>query len=722
MILLSFFHLILFEFVMFVAGKRRKPSVAFPGGAGRGEQSLKRQKQNVEQQQQQQQQQVAAATPETTINRWYLFGLENYRERQYRNALEYYDRAIALARNEHIRDAKLCEARAQVLYKMHAFQRAMDDAKEVVRIDDTRSSGYELMASILASTGKRRDALAVVNRGLKLADQHSAGYKHLQTKHTSLLMQLEPRTAAKCNLSNSNATEDPLSRLPGDIVIMILRLLDTGALIICRGVSKQWMRFMDNVPVVWSNPSFVSFNAMQQQLSLIEEGLPGYTKLHRKALSVYTNNNRAATVPEIVLRRVFRISCESLKSIVVPAGTGMSPKTLSALLLYERPRLICISLTGDASLSVQTFRRILCTLAPPKTSNITEIRVPYCAQIGNEGIAAVAKHCPMLRILDISGCALVRVKQLFRVWTPGLVDIHSSTRLEELYMNDHPGIAELLVYSSKHRHFSKLRVLHISIRNQEVYSMFSSLGPLMTYFQNIEPIQTPFPRLRELNIEGLWDATVANHRYESSHLMTLLWQCQIFTDGLQKLLALNASAVGRTHLQGSLQQCFASLKHLHLTRANNLDTQMLLDLTMPVQLREKPPLPLVSLDLSGCAGVGVQGLLSLLSCCNSLVYVNLGQTAADNSVLYKLTEMVEDVLPASPKLEVLALEATDVTGAAVRDFAAACINRYRQLRGERRAWRLRVLDIDNCVNVGSDAVGVVQDLLSSMGTKIMAVS
>ncbi|KAJ2825269.1 hypothetical protein GGI24_003205, partial [Coemansia furcata] len=88
---------------MFIAGRKRKAATGSPSQALGSRSALPTLAFGVE------------------IDRWYVLGRENFRERQYRNALDYYNRAVALAANEGVRDAKLYEARAHTLYKLREF-------------------------------------------------------------------------------------------------------------------------------------------------------------------------------------------------------------------------------------------------------------------------------------------------------------------------------------------------------------------------------------------------------------------------------------------------------------------------------------------------------------------------------------------------------------------------------------------------------------------------
>ncbi|KAJ1963920.1 hypothetical protein GGI12_001746 [Dipsacomyces acuminosporus] len=679
---------------MFVAGKKRKSAASPQGYGGGGSRPKTSYGAGAS---------LAEPVPAQAINRWYKLGLENFRERQFRNALDYYNRAIALSMKEGIKDSKLYEARSHTLYKLREFQRAMDDAKESIVIDGSSPAGYIQMAGILAATGKPKDALAVASRGLQDANQQSASYKHLQAVRESVLKQLDPSYVPA-----GNAESDPMIYLPEDLCVLILRLLDIRSLFLCRGVSRRWMSLADNTPVLWSNPCY----SQQMPGFRPSEYLPSYLK--EKQRLVYS---RERAIPDRAVCTVFERSRGGLTSVTVPEGSLLTKKSLSTLLKYRRPHLHHMHISRDPGLGSATANQILNKIVP---TAMTEVRLPYCTGIDIDTINTAVRHIPQLRVLDISGCASIRMKHFFMAWGTTLARAGDSTRLEELYLNDHPEIPCFLVYSVRHTHFRNLRTLHMAIKDEAVFSAISGIGPLVEYFQRIEDIQTPFPRLKALNMDGVWDATASAHRFVSGHIQALVSRCNILPYGFEQLSALESSAVTRDSLFHTLRFCLGTLRQLHLTKAISFDSEVLTAL-FSVMRTDSTKLQLNSLDLSGCVGLSAQCLLELVSCCPDLIHVNLGHTATNNAVLSKLTEFVS--MPESAGIEMLVLDTTDVTGAAARDFAAACARRFRhrvQSRHAGRKWRLRLLDMDNCMGIGSDAVSVIRDLLSSMSTCVLA--
>ncbi|KAJ2299542.1 hypothetical protein IWW55_004158, partial [Coemansia sp. RSA 2706] len=471
---------------MFVASKKRKaPPGAWPASA--------RTRTNASR--------SAAAAPagalravDAEISKWYLLGVENARERQYRVALDYYNRAIALALNEGIKGARLYESRAHTLHKLGEVKRAMDDAKEAIVIDANSTAGFIRMALILADTGKPKDALDVLNRGLKTVDPQTSGYAQMNVQRMSVERLLDPSYVPQLD-----SRSDPIRRLPEDISVLILRRLDTRMLLTCRVVSRAWMALIDSTPVMWSRPCYTSRNAVQD----LANQLPAYAKLRRQL------SKQTTRISERTLRLVLERSRGSLALLCLPDGAVATSATIDALLAHRRPCLESVHIGRTAAIDDNLINRVLNWGLSPQ---IAEIRLPYRTCIGNDAIGVIAGSVPGLRVLDISGCVNVRIKHLFKAWNAVQSDAQSPSALEELYLNDHPGIPELLVYSTKHRHFGNLKVLHISIRDQNVLSMYTGLGPLINYLQRIQNAQIPFPNLMELNIDGIWDATIASRR------------------------------------------------------------------------------------------------------------------------------------------------------------------------------------------------------------------
>ncbi|KAJ2858412.1 hypothetical protein J3B02_000284 [Coemansia erecta] len=634
------------------------------------------------------------------------------RFKQYRNALNYFNRAIAVARKEIQWSAKLFEARSLVLYKLGEYMRAMNDAKETIRIDAKSANAFTYMANIMAATNKPQEALEVIERGLSTLDPSISGYGHMEAVRESLKRRLDPEYVPK-----AIAQSDPVVCLPVDINVIVFRQLDIRTLIACRGVSRHWREFVDTTSVIWSQPCFSSPNA----IDLLIQQLPAYPKPYKLAKQLVYNGQRV--VPNKILCCVFERSRESLRHLVIPESSAPNARTLDALFANKRPLLEQITIGRNANLSASSLNRVLSWCL---TGNISKLSFPYCDLISDKHMAAIARLVPHLRSLDISGCKEVRVKQLFRAWGATLTDAHDTTRLENLYINDHPGIPELLIYSCKHRHFQGLRVLHMAIRSQSVYSLITGIGLLNSYFERIQAVRSPFPDLLELNMDGIWDAVQNSIRFESEFIKSLAIRCQLVASGLKRLSMLDATTVRAPLLSMILQSCLPTLQQLHLTRSSNIGSQLITTLVnniTPGSL-DIEPLQLTSLDLSGCASASAVGLSSLIGRCPNLVYVNLTQSAADNMVLNRLTTFIKS--PETRGLEVVILDTTDITGSAARDFAAACEMRFKRLRSRDNRgsvssmWSLRVFDMDNCTGVGSDAVSLVRDLLSSMGTRVLA--
>ncbi|KAJ2888831.1 hypothetical protein GGI21_006677, partial [Coemansia aciculifera] len=281
-----------------------------------------------------------------------------------------------------------------------------------------------------------------------------------------------------------------MTLLHADVMIMILRLVDMQTLDSCRGVSARWMRLIDSTPLLWSNPVYDAESPAQD---LVRQ-LPAYTKAQK-----WVHQQTVKRGPSDVMAcEMLKKAQGSLVTLTFPSHMSSPAKVLNALYACPRPLLAGIVLGKDSTMKADLVFQVMHRCLP---AMVTDIRFPYCSQIRDTEIRIVAEKCRTLRVLDISGCVNVSMKRLFITWNSVLVGRDASTGVEELYINDHPGIAEFLVYSTNSCHFSKLRVLHAAIRDQSVFARVSKLGPLLEYFKGIQITQAPFPDLRELNID-----------------------------------------------------------------------------------------------------------------------------------------------------------------------------------------------------------------------------
>ncbi|KAJ2808165.1 hypothetical protein H4R21_000181 [Coemansia helicoidea] len=636
------------------------------------------------------------------LNRLLQLGADSTRERDYRVALDHFNRAAALAKNEGIEDARVYEARSRALFKVGDVGRAIDDAKHAIRANPG-ASGYTCLATILAETGKVASALKVIDDGLAAVDEQDPGFAYLKTLRMSAMYRLDPKCVLYLNLRT-----DPAMRLPPELVALVLCKLDVRALMRCRMVARHWRALIDTTPGLWSRPTYVSLTPEE----LLRRQMPGYEKLNAGLFYRRQEHRRLLNqMPDWALRYIFERSRAALTVLRIPETRPLTEATLSALFEHKRPRLATVDIDRRSGLTIPVVDRVLRWSI---SAQLAEIRVPYETHVDDAMVAAIASGAPKLRILDISGCVNVSVKSMFWAWNATLEDAQGSTALEELYLDDHPDVLELLVYSTRYRHFSGLRVLHIGTYLSTGITSYPRIDRLLDYYQRIPNRQVPFPALVELSICGTWGRLA---RWPRDHQVApLISACRLLCPGLRRLSALDASYIGSTDLHEALRDCFPTLERLHLSDCRNLDTQMLTSL-----IGAQQALPLTSLDLSRCLGVDAHGLVELVSRCRQLVHVNLSRTSADNTVLAALTEAMG--MDDAAGVEVLLLEVTSVTGAAVRDFAAACAKRCHRTRHSthvRRAWRLRWLDIDNCRDVAADAVAVVRDLLLPMRTCILA--
>ncbi|KAJ1948519.1 hypothetical protein EC988_005142, partial [Linderina pennispora] len=495
---------------MFVAGKKRKAADSARPRAPAGS---------------------AQDTAAKQIERVYRLGSESLRQRQYRAALDHFNRGIALASNAQQPSAKLFEKRALALLHLREFARVASDAQQAIALDSNSAHAYALLARGLMMQNKPSDALTALERGRRQVSPMAAGFRYLATLQESVRKQLDPAYVPK-----QDPQSDPVVRLPVELNVLILQQMDLESLLVCRRVSRAWQRLVDGIPALWGD------------ISMADEASAG----------------RPMRVSARVLRLVLRLAGQSLVAVNVPDGSLLGDAALAAVRATNRPLLRSIHI-GRLSASASALGQLL------GESALTSVRLPYCSDVTDSTLEQLSQHLPTLRILDISGCAQVRMKTLFRQFR--------TATLQELYLNDHPGLPEFLVYCVRYRTFASLRVLHIAVYDQAVFAQYSGLGPLMVYLGRLGPRPCPFPELRSLNMDGIWEPTVSSRRFESAGLKGIISSCNLVPAQCRSISAREASVATDLDLFRVFHTCMSTIYTLHLTKAVQLTDSMVRRLT-----------------------------------------------------------------------------------------------------------------------------------------------
>ncbi|KAE8351867.1 hypothetical protein BDV28DRAFT_10935 [Aspergillus coremiiformis] len=168
-------------------------------------------------------------------------GQQLYQTGNFPAALDAFTEALSMKGADHI---GILDNRAATYTKLGQNDRAIKDAKQMIRNDKQDERGYLRCAKSLALEGKYDKALELYAYALKtLPSNHPRRELVEQTR-----IKLQNKLNEKCC--------DPFSVLPLEIAAMILDYFDFRQIVAILRVSKQWDQFLSAMREIWARLDF----------------------------------------------------------------------------------------------------------------------------------------------------------------------------------------------------------------------------------------------------------------------------------------------------------------------------------------------------------------------------------------------------------------------------------------------------------------------------------
>ncbi|KAE8146734.1 hypothetical protein BDV25DRAFT_132689 [Aspergillus avenaceus] len=133
----------------------------------------------------------------------------------------------------------ILDNRAATYTKLAQYDRALKDAKQMIKIHKQDERGYLRCAKALLLDGKHEKALEIYAYALKTLSSNHPRREIVEQLHNKLRDKL---TVKAC---------DPFSVLPLEIATMILQYFDFKQIVAILRVSKQWDRFLSSIRDLW---------------------------------------------------------------------------------------------------------------------------------------------------------------------------------------------------------------------------------------------------------------------------------------------------------------------------------------------------------------------------------------------------------------------------------------------------------------------------------------
>ncbi|KAG0369431.1 hypothetical protein BGX24_002422 [Mortierella sp. AD032] len=567
-----------------------------------------------------------------------------FSQKDFAAALQFLTRALAVVP----KDINLLDSRAASLEKLGQLDKALDDAKTMIRTFPQNPKGYLRAGKTLRLQQNVKAATKLYVAGAERCTKGSKDYETLERMAAEMTVKLEELVKRETRIL------DPMDRLPFELIMAIFDSLTFTERVRCLTISKKWMTYLGSVRHFW-----YSIDLARRVPTAIQR--PAHA-MFLPAQPDEESNNKVTNKTVLQL-----VKYAPPKALWLGCAYQITSGLLSQLGRIKRAASIeTLSLRNNSKIYEQEFSQFW-SLTP----RLRVLDMHGCLGVMDGAVVSVIERCPNLEELDISECRI----------TEGCMMKNCDTPL--------PSMKKLAIGRWEST-FSKEGIDAMVVR-------FPGLVTL--------DIRTMRPKGIEA-LEGLSRLKQLKHLYtdsiETSSAEATAWVVQRWVEGIPHLeslqmpackgvsdLTIQLIAAGQGEAGSDRRGWSSSLRMLDLNSSPYLTCQGLSFLTTHSLPR------LHSLILNKCGRVFEQGLCQAISSCGSeLVRV---ECAGYMSVTDKVFHTIKDHCP---KIELVNLSSCGkVTGLGLM----ALVN--TRGRGLERIY------VDNCSTVYPDAVELARSVL-----------
>ncbi|OAQ31558.1 RNI-like protein [Linnemannia elongata AG-77] len=559
-------------------------------------------------------------------------------------ALQFLSRALTVAP----KDINLLDSRAASYEKLGQLDKALEDAKAMIRIFPQNPKGYLRAGKTLRLQQNIRAATKLYVAGVERCTKGSKDYETLERMAAEMTVRLEEL------IKKETRVLDPMDRLPFELIMVIFDSLTFTQRVRCLTISKKWMTYLGSVRHFW-----YSIDLAKRVPTAVR--LPAHAMFMPTQLDEELNNK---VTNKTVLQLV---KYAPPKALWLGCAQQITSGLLSQLGRAKRAAsLESLSLRMNSKIYEQEFSQFWSF-----TPRLRVLDLHDCFGMMDGAVVSVIERCPNLEELDISECRITEACMMKNCNVPL------------------PNMKKLVI-GRWETAFSK----------EGIDAMVERFPSLITL-----DIRTMRPKGIEA-LEGLSKLTQLKHLYtnsiETSNDEAVIWVLQRWVEGIPHLESLQMPAckgvsdatiqliaAGQGEPGSDRRGWSSSLRMLDLSSSPYLTCQSLSFLATH-------PLPrLHTLILNRCGRVFEQGLCQAISSCGSeLVRV---ECAGYMSVTDKVFHAIKDHCP---KIEMVNLSSCGkVTGLGLKALVNA------------RGQGLERVCVDNCPAVYLDAVEWARTIL-----------
>ncbi|KUL86823.1 hypothetical protein ZTR_04799 [Talaromyces verruculosus] len=173
--------------------------------------------------------------------KYHQHGQDLARKGKYEEAIQVLSEALLQKNADTL---KIMDSRSAVYCKMGLYEKALSDAKHMIRAAAKDERGYLRAGKALLLAEKPEKALDVYAYGLK-----ALGEQHPQKEAVA-------KVHAKLAAKMSSQYRDPIFSLNSDCLLQIFQCLPFRQIVSLTRVSKAWRVYIKDQPILWSDISF----------------------------------------------------------------------------------------------------------------------------------------------------------------------------------------------------------------------------------------------------------------------------------------------------------------------------------------------------------------------------------------------------------------------------------------------------------------------------------
>ncbi|KAI9247668.1 hypothetical protein BDA99DRAFT_525719 [Phascolomyces articulosus] len=393
-------------------------------------------------------------SPSSAIAIKFEQGRDAFNFKKYAEAFEHSDAVVHAIRDQYI---NALELRASALGRMANFKAATNDVKTIIHIAPSSPVGYLCHGELFSMRGNQRQAIQVYNEGLL----------HMKTEEDRAKL----KHARAFAINKRNKRFDIFSKLPYDMIHIILSYLDIQKRFRILDVSKAWHDRVSGCSSVWSklivskhtrlsssiakeislitvvSHHVKSLTLMDLQdtsffeavLSLMENG--SFTRLEELFINtclipstqklVNALSRTASTLKDIILATNYRDNKMSLP-LEIPLNT----------LLIICPNLQSLNQNYIGSIKFEEEKSVVTaggSYYDPRTPFINKALTTLQLGFEHVGIADlkwIYDTCPRLCRLIIFGCQSTTLNKIYGLFQKRVERLCFGINLYEVYNND----------------------------------------------------------------------------------------------------------------------------------------------------------------------------------------------------------------------------------------------------------------------------------------------